>query len=176
MSSVLSSWNLKDLLRHPMKDFQRLQKELETKVAALEGQRKHLSSEISSQGFQRILKQVEDITESMNILGAYAFLWFAENTKNQTARAFDNQVQSRLLPASCGQNSTEIRSQHSTTGYVVVTNRRLVYLHPQPRRVVQHKLTIHRLRELRRNTRLLLMRLMRMLQYLKIGNRTRILH
>jgi len=96
MSSVLPSWNLKDLLRHPMKDFQRLQKELETKVAALEGQRKHLSSEISSQGFQRILKQVEDITESMNILGAYAFLWFAENTKNQTARAFDNQVQSRL--------------------------------------------------------------------------------
>jgi oligoendopeptidase F len=42
------------------------------------------------------LKQVEGISEYMNVLGAYAFLWFAENTKSQTARAFENQVQSRL--------------------------------------------------------------------------------
>ncbi len=96
MSSRLPSWNLKDLLRNPTKDFQRIQKELESKVTSLEGQRNRLSSGISSQNFQRMLKQIEGITEGMNVLGAYAFLWFAENTKNQAARAFENQVQSRL--------------------------------------------------------------------------------
>lgn len=96
MSSVLPSWNLKDLLRHPTKDFQRIQKELQSKITSLEGQRNRLSSGISSQNFQRMLKQIEGITESMNTLGAYAFLWVAENTKNQAARAFENQVQSRL--------------------------------------------------------------------------------
>ena len=96
MPSALPSWNLKDLLRHPSKDFQRIQKELESKVTALERQRDRLSSRISPQNFQRLLEQVEGITESMNTLGAYSFLWFAENTKHQIARAFDNQVQSQL--------------------------------------------------------------------------------
>ncbi len=96
MSSILPSWNLKDLLRNPTKDSRRIEKELESRIAAFEGQRNRLTSKISHQTFQHVLKQVEGITEQMNILGAYAFLWFAENTKNQTARAFEHQVQSRL--------------------------------------------------------------------------------
>ena len=96
MPSTLPSWNLKDLLRHPTKDSQRIEKELETRITSLERQRNRLTSGISHQAFQRVLKQVEGISEYMNVLGAYAFLWFAENTKSQTARAFENQVQSRL--------------------------------------------------------------------------------
>ena len=96
MSSTLPSWNLKDLLLNPKKDSQRIEKELETRIRSLERQRSRLTSGISHQAFQRVLKQVEGISEYMNTLGAYAFLWFAENTKNQTARAFENQVQSRL--------------------------------------------------------------------------------
>jgi oligoendopeptidase F len=96
MPSTLPSWNLKDLLRHPTKDSQRIEKELETRITSLERQRNRLTSGISHQAFQRVLKQVEGISEYMNTLGAYAFLWFAENTKSQTARAFENQVQSRL--------------------------------------------------------------------------------
>jgi oligoendopeptidase F len=96
MSSTLPSWNLKDLLLDPKKDSQRIEKELETRITSLERQRSRLTSRISHQAFQRLLKKVEGISEYMNTLGAYAFLWFAENTKNQTARAFENQVQSRL--------------------------------------------------------------------------------
>jgi len=96
MPSTLPSWNLKDLLRNPTKDSQRIEKELESRITSFERQRTRLTSRISHQAFQRVLKQVEGISEYMNTLGAYAFLWFAENTKSQTARAFENQAQSRL--------------------------------------------------------------------------------
>ena len=96
MPSTLPSWNLKDLLHNPTKDSQRIEKELEARITSLERQRSRLTSGISHQAFQRILKQVEGIAEYMNTLGAYAFLWFAENTKSQTARAFENRVQNRL--------------------------------------------------------------------------------
>ena len=96
MPSNLPSWNLKDLLHHPIKDSQRIEKELESHITSLERQRSRLTSGISHQTFQRVLKKIESISEYMNTLGAYAFLWFAENTKSQTARAFENQVQSRL--------------------------------------------------------------------------------
>ena len=96
MSSALPTWNLKELLRHPAKDFQRIETELDSEIASLERQRRRLTPGISHQAFLRVLKQIVRITESMNTLGAYAFLWVAENTKNQAARAFENQVQSRL--------------------------------------------------------------------------------
>ena len=96
MSSALPSWNLKDLLHHPTKDFRRIEKELESQISLFEQQRNCLTSGISHQAFRAILLEIEGITESMNTLGAYAFLWSAENTKNQAARAFENQIQSRV--------------------------------------------------------------------------------
>lgn len=96
MSSTLPSWNLKDLLCSPGKDFQRLEKELNARITSFEQKRSRLTSATSHQIFQDTLTQLEDITERLNTLGAYAFLWVAENTKNQTARGFENRVQSRL--------------------------------------------------------------------------------
>ena len=96
MSAALPSWDLKELLRNPVKDFPQLEKRLETEITSLEKQRNRLKATISPKTFLRILKQIVTITEHMNTLGAYAFLWVAENTKNQAARAFENQVQSRL--------------------------------------------------------------------------------
>ncbi len=96
MSSTLPSWNLKHLLRDPQKDSQQIEKELESRISSLEKHRGRLTSSITPQVFRRILQQIEDITEHMNVLGAFAFLWFAENTKNQTARAFEHQIQNRL--------------------------------------------------------------------------------
>ena len=96
MSSHIPSWNLKDLLRSPEKDFQRLEKELQARITSFERRRSRLTSGISHKTFQSALTQLEEIIERFNTLGAYAFLWVAENTKNQTARAFENQVQSRL--------------------------------------------------------------------------------
>ena len=57
MPSNLPSWNLKDLLRNPTKDSQRLEKELESRITSLERQRSHLASGISHQAFQRVLKK-----------------------------------------------------------------------------------------------------------------------
>ncbi len=96
MPSTLPSWNLQELVRQPAKDFQRIDTELEANIRSLERQRTTLTKGISVQTFLRILKQIVRITEQMNTLRAYAFLWVAENTQNQTARAFDNQVQNRL--------------------------------------------------------------------------------
>jgi len=96
MSVALPNWNLKDLLRDPAKDFHRIEKELEGDIAAFERKRPRLNPQISHQTFQRVLQQIVHITEQTHILGAYAFLWVAENTKNQTARAFEHRVQSRL--------------------------------------------------------------------------------
>ncbi len=96
MSAALPSWDLKELLRDPVKDFPRIEKRLESEITSLEKHRIHLKPSISHQAFLSILKQIVTITEHMNTLGAYAFLWVAENTKNQAARAFENQVQSRL--------------------------------------------------------------------------------
>ena len=96
MSSTVPTWNLKELLRNPVKDYQRIEKELETKISSIEQRRTKLAASISHHTFQRILDQIADVTEQTNLLRAYAFLWVAENTKNQTARAFENRVQSRL--------------------------------------------------------------------------------
>ncbi len=96
MSTALPSWDLQELVRHPAKDFLRIEKRLESEIASLERQRIRLGPRISHGAFLRILKQIVGITELMNTLGAYAFLWVAENTKNQAARAFENQVQSCL--------------------------------------------------------------------------------
>ncbi len=96
MSSTVPTWNLKELLRNPAKDFQRIEKEIEAKITSFEKQRNKLTPNIPHQTFQRLLKQIADVTEQTNLLRAYSFLWVAENTKNQTARAFENRVQSRL--------------------------------------------------------------------------------
>ena len=69
---------------------------MESEIASLERQRIRLAPGISHAAFLRVLKQMVGITELMNTLGAYAFLWVAENTKNQAARAFENRVQSCL--------------------------------------------------------------------------------
>jgi oligoendopeptidase F len=93
MSTALPSWDLKELVRHPAKDFQGIEKKLESEITSLERQRIRLTTRISHAAFLQVLKQIVGITELMNTLRAYAFLWVAENTKNQAARAFENQVQ-----------------------------------------------------------------------------------
>ena len=96
MSSGLPHWNLQDLLRHPEKDFQRIQRTLETEISSFERKRSRLHTGLSPRAFQAMLQQIVRITEHTNVLGAYAFLWVAEHTSNQKARAFENRILSRL--------------------------------------------------------------------------------
>lgn len=100
MPPTLPSWNLKDLLRSPARDRQRIEQELESRITSLQQQRNQLTSRMTHQALQSVLKQIEGITERMNTLRAYAFLWVAENSNNQMARAFENQVQNRLAQLS----------------------------------------------------------------------------
>ncbi|MGD9851377.1 MAG: M3 family oligoendopeptidase [Nitrospirales bacterium] len=96
MAQPLPSWNLHDLVRNPQKDYVRLTDTIHTKISALEAQRKDLTPKITEARFLKIWDQYANVTEDITKLRAFAFLWFAENTKHQTARAFDNQVRNRL--------------------------------------------------------------------------------
>src|SRR5438445_354850 len=87
------SWNLQDLLREPARDRDLLRQELEEQVRRFEGFRDRLSPDIPAETFLDALKLAEAITRTTSRLGAYAYLWFSENTKNQKARVFKAAVE-----------------------------------------------------------------------------------
>jgi len=87
------SWDLHDLLREPARDRDRLRQELEEQVRRFEGFRDRLSPDIPAETFLDAMKLAEAIARTTSILGAYAYLWFSENTKNQKARVFKAAVE-----------------------------------------------------------------------------------
>ncbi len=96
----LPRWNLKDLLRHPDKDLETLSRTLDDHVRSLERLRNRLSSTLTPRTFLKGLQLQETIASESSRLMAYAQLWFAQNTQNQHARAFETQVRKHLLPIS----------------------------------------------------------------------------
>src|SRR5438132_10005545 len=91
--SPFLSWNLEGLLREPGGDRDLLRQELEEQVRRFEGFRDRLSPDIPAETFLDALKLAEAITRTTSRLGAYAYLWFSENTKNQKARVFKAAVE-----------------------------------------------------------------------------------
>ena len=89
-------WTLTDLVRHPDKDFTRLSQALERKITQLERVRPRLRPTLSSGLFLETYHLLETISASIATLQASAFLWVAENTKQQAARAFEARVRERL--------------------------------------------------------------------------------
>ncbi len=96
----LPRWNLKDLLRHPDKDLETFSRTLNRHVRSLAGLRNRLSSTLTPRTFLKGLQLQETIASESSRLTAYAQLWFAQNTQNQRARAFETQVRKHLLPIS----------------------------------------------------------------------------
>jgi oligoendopeptidase F len=93
----LSRWSLDDLLpaaKGPGLD--RLLAELEDAVSALEASREHLSPDLSTAEFERLMGLVETIAGLSNRLGAYAYLWFAQDTQDQDALAFRGRMEKLL--------------------------------------------------------------------------------
>lgn len=86
-------WNLKDLLTDPVPDLNALTKEVESQVRRFEAVRETLSPDLPPDGFLEALRLAEAITRTTNTLGAYAHLWFSENTKDQAARSFKARVE-----------------------------------------------------------------------------------
>ena len=95
-SKALPRWNISDLLANPEKDFIALTRQMERHVQSMEHQRKDLRNSISSQRFLKALKTSETLTNIASRLAAFSQLWFAENTKNQAARAFEAKVKEQL--------------------------------------------------------------------------------
>jgi oligoendopeptidase F len=94
--TVPEHWDLSDLLKNPLQDFDALSQALETQVARFEAYRPHLSPDMPIEAFQNILHLSAEIAAASSKLSAYAYLWFSEDTKNTHARAFKARVEERL--------------------------------------------------------------------------------
>jgi len=61
---------------------------LDDNLAAFEARRDDLTDDISSAAFGEILALYEDLYAGVSAVGAYSYLWFSEDTADQTALAF----------------------------------------------------------------------------------------
>jgi oligoendopeptidase F len=95
-STVPEHWDLSDLLKNPLQDFDALMQTLETQVARFEAYRAQLSPDMPIEVFQSLLHLGAETAAASSKLSAYAYLWFSEDTKNTHARAFKARVEERL--------------------------------------------------------------------------------
>ncbi len=81
-----SHWSLHDLLPEPDgKEMQGYLTQLEESVSFLESARPRLSPDLPISEFLEVLGHYEAIAKVASRLGAYAYLWFAEDTQNPAA-------------------------------------------------------------------------------------------
>ena len=93
---VSDRWDLTHLVKNPLNDLERHVEALDAQVAQVESARPRLQATIAGSDFQSILRITESIAEGSARLGAFAYLWFSENTTNPQARSFKSQVEERL--------------------------------------------------------------------------------
>ncbi|TKB92848.1 MAG: oligoendopeptidase F [Nitrospira sp.] len=89
-------WDLSHLAEKPVQNFEALLGEIESKVVQFEAARGRLSPNMETAVFLPLLTLSEDITAASSKIGAYAYLWFSENTKDLAARSFKTMVEERL--------------------------------------------------------------------------------
>ena len=89
-------WDLSDLVKKPPIDVERSLVELGKLVGQVESARPQLQATMSSSDFLAILRLTESIAEISNRLGAFAYLWFSENTKEAKSRSLKSRVEERL--------------------------------------------------------------------------------
>lgn len=99
-SSYPDRWDLTHLVQDPSKELDSILSELETVVSQIEAARPTLAPSIAGQSLQALLKLSETFAEGSSRLGAYAYLWFSENTKDAEARSFKTKVEERLTALS----------------------------------------------------------------------------
>lgn len=96
LSNPPDRWNLSDLVNEPVRKLEQHLASLEADVAQFEAARETLRPDMASSEFQSIVKVSERVTGNVSRLGAYAYLWFSENTKDAKARSFKAQVEEHL--------------------------------------------------------------------------------
>ena len=89
-------WDLTHLVPDPVRLLERHLGELDTQVAQIETARTTLAPDMAITDFQSILRLSEAVAQGSSRLGAYAYLWFSEDTKNSKARSFKTHVEERL--------------------------------------------------------------------------------
>ena len=89
-------WNLKHLVKDPVRQLDQLLADLEAKVVQIEAARPRLSPSMPGHDLLALLNLSEAIAQVSSRLGAYAYLWFSENTKHAEARSFKTRVEERL--------------------------------------------------------------------------------
>jgi oligoendopeptidase F len=89
----LSRWSLGDLFpAYDSEEMKAVFAEVEAKVDEFEAKRPELSQNISSEDFMSLVYQVEEINRMVTRIGAFAGLWYTEDTQNQEAQNFQAQV------------------------------------------------------------------------------------
>ncbi|MBH0202709.1 MAG: M3 family oligoendopeptidase [Nitrospira sp.] len=89
-------WDLTHLIDDPVRKLQHHLTMLENIVVQIESVRPRLSASMTGEEFRSILALQESVAQGSAQLGAFAYLWFSENTKHTKARSFKSQVEERL--------------------------------------------------------------------------------
>ena len=89
-------WDLSHLAEKPVQNFEALLGDIESKVAEFESARPMLSATMETSVLHQLLTRSENIAAASSKLGASAYLWFSENTKDLAARSFKTKVEERL--------------------------------------------------------------------------------
>jgi oligoendopeptidase F len=95
-SSIPDRWDLTHLVKDPVRQLDAHLSSIEAQVTQIESARKTLGPTLSGDEFASILNVSESVAQSASRLGAYAYLWFSENTKDGKARSFKAHVEERL--------------------------------------------------------------------------------
>jgi oligoendopeptidase F len=89
-------WDLTHLMKDPVQRLEHHLAALDAQVTQIEAAREQLTAGMPGHDFQSLLKLSESVAHSASRLGAHAYLWFSEDTKDAKARSFKAQVEERL--------------------------------------------------------------------------------
>ncbi|HEX2056462.1 MAG TPA: oligoendopeptidase F, partial [Nitrospiraceae bacterium] len=89
-------WDLSTLLRDPVNRLDDYLGELDKQVVRFEAWRTRLAPSTTEQDLFEVLRLSEEIARQSSMLGAYAYLWFSENTADLKARSFKAKVEEKL--------------------------------------------------------------------------------
>lgn len=95
-TTIPDRWDLTDLVKDPVGQLEAQLMAIDVEVSEIEAARDGLSPDLSPAAFASILNLSESVARNSSRLGAYAYLWFSENTKDSRARSFKANVEERL--------------------------------------------------------------------------------
>ena len=95
-TTIPDRWDLTDLVKDLVGQLEAQLMAIDVEVSEIEAARDGLSPDLSPAAFASILNLSESVARNSSRLGAYAYLWFSENTKDSRARSFKANVEERL--------------------------------------------------------------------------------